>query len=142
EPNAKNALSPALCDSFQPAYWLAKHAITGLDERVEIIHGQFGAAAVGVTATSPNPPMQISAIRSPAAMPPGKRLPASINLSPSEPCATPIFSKAASATRPSTSFVARILMLSAVVMAYSRASIHAPNYASTCEPMPAAPRQA
>src|SRR5215471_15929148 len=51
EPKAKNELLPALCDSFQAAYWLVRHAITGLDVRVETAHGQFGIVATGVRAT-------------------------------------------------------------------------------------------
>src|SRR6185312_16808571 len=68
EPSAKNLSAPSSCESRQPAYWLARHAITGLDERLTSVHGQFGVTAESSSSMLPSPPMQISATRRPAAI--------------------------------------------------------------------------
>ncbi len=69
EPSAKKP-SSASDASFQPAYWLARQAITGLFVRVVNLNGAF-AEPESETLHVPRPPMQISARRKPAAMPPG-----------------------------------------------------------------------
>ena len=100
EPSAKKECSPSFSDRRQPAYWLARQAMTGLDERTTIAHGQRGVAADGPSRTSASPPMQISAMRRPAAMLPRCLLPASMSVSPSSPRVIPILSSAASAINP------------------------------------------
>ena len=89
---AKKAFLPSPWASFQPAYWLARQAMTGLEERVASDHGQRAPCRSGTRPTVPRPPMQISATSKPAAMLPGCWLPASIRVSPSSPRVTPILS--------------------------------------------------
>ena len=81
--------------------------MTGLEERATIVHGHRGVAADGTNRTSPSPPMQILAMRRPAAMLPRHLLPASMSASPSSPRLTTILSSDASATSRATSFAAR-----------------------------------
>src|SRR5262249_60297259 len=66
-----------------------------------------------VSCSLPNPPMQISAIASPAAMLPCVRLPASMNVSPRSPCVTAILSSALADTSVSISASARAFRLTA-----------------------------
>src|SRR5471032_2348821 len=65
EPSAKNDEFPSPCESAQPAYWLARQAITGSVERTHSSKGHFGLAPVGARLTVPRPPRQISAIARP-----------------------------------------------------------------------------
>ena len=70
--------------------------MTGCDDATEIVHGHRGVAALGTRLTWPRPPMQISAMRKPAEIPPRCVAPASISVSPSKPSTTPTFSAVAS----------------------------------------------
>src|SRR3984893_18752831 len=125
EPSAKKASLPSPCERLQPAYWLARQAMTGWDERTMRVQGQRGVDALDTSAPVPSPPMQISASCIPAAMLPGWPLPASISVSPSSPRLIPIFNSAEAALNRSTSAAARTftLMGDAVLMKLSHSDL-------------------
>ena len=85
--------------------------MTGCGEATAIVQGQRGVALSGTSRAAPSPPMQISAMRSPASTPPRCFAPASIKVSPSDPRETPRFNIAASRLSAAVSPAARRLTL-------------------------------
>src|ERR1700730_8020589 len=116
EPSAKNADFPSPCESAQPAYWLARQAITGSVLRTQSSKGHFGLAPVGAISTIPIPPRQISAIARPASIPPRAFWPASIIVSPASPLETATRNRAALAIMLSTACPVRVLILSSLLL--------------------------
>src|SRR5262245_10895996 len=102
EASAWNAPLPSPCDRLQPAYWLARHAITGSALCSWTSGSPPSAPSPGASATDPNPPMQISAIRRPASRPPRAAIPASTMVAPCSLSVTPRRSCGAEATSPAT----------------------------------------
>src|ERR1700730_11227325 len=122
EPSAKNADFPSPCESAQPAYWLARQAITGSVERTQSSKGNLGWAPVGAIATVPIPPRQISAIARPASIPPRAFWPASIIVSPASPLETATRNRAALAIMRSTACPVSVLILGSLLLKVSSPS--------------------